>query len=454
MILENLSNVIPKTWNQFTDVRYEEVQRVVITFDGNELTDIRSNISDGFNARVFRDGAVASGSFAHLNSASGVIRKLSDTARLISQLSKKKNYLKPAPPVKDVVKLSLKIDPRTIPLREKHELLKHYNEMILAQDRIQTTKLTYNEVFRKKLYVTSEGTGIEQEILTTSIKGTIWAKKNNSVQDIRVAVGGSTGFAPLLNREDIFLEKARLCKALLDAEPVKAGTYTVLLDNQIGGLFIHEAFGHLSEADFIEDTPLQNKMVLHRKLGCEELNIVDDATIENSLSYYKYDDEGIKASRTQLMKNGILVGRLHSRRTALGYKEPLSGNCVAEDYAYPPIIRMSNIYVEPGYRSFKELINSIDQGLYICGGKGGQTIGDIFSFGAQYGYDIRKGKIKKMLRDINMSGNLFTTLNNIRMIGNDLKFSEAGACGKGQINIKSCHGAPHMVIDKVVIGGV
>ena len=353
-----------------------------------------------------------------------------------------------------MVRLSLKIDPRTIPLREKHELLKHYNDIILAQDRIQTTKLTYNEVFRKKFYVTSEGTAIEQELLTTSIKGVLWAKKNHSIQDIRVAVGGSTGFGPLLNREDIFLKKARQCKTLLDAEPVKAGKYTVLLDNQIGGLFVHEAFGHLSEADFIEDTPLHNKMRLHRKLGCDELNIVDDATIENSLSYYKYDDEGVRASRTQLMKNGVLTGRLHSRRTAFSYKEPLSGNCVAEDYTYPPIIRMSNIYVEPGCRSFKELISSIDRGLYICGGKGGQTIGDMFSFGAQYGYEIRKGKINKMLKNINMTGNLFTTLNNIRMIGNDLKFSEAGACGKGQINIKSCHGAPHMVIHKVVIGGV
>ena len=90
MILEKISSVIPGTWNQFTDVRYEEVHKAIITFDGNELTDIRSNISDGFNTRVFRNGAMASGSFAHLNDAPGVIKKLSDTALLISRLSKKK----------------------------------------------------------------------------------------------------------------------------------------------------------------------------------------------------------------------------------------------------------------------------------------------------------------------------------------------------------------------------
>ena len=453
-MLKRLLGIIPKVGDQFTDVRYEKVHKVVITFDGKELSDMSSNISDGFNTRVFRDGAMASGNFALLNNAPYVIKRLSDSARLISRHSEKKVFLEPTPPVKDVVRLSLKIDPRKIPLKEKHELLKHYNDMVLAQDQIQTTKLSYNEVLRKKIYVTSEGTAIEQEMLTTSIKGVIWAQKNNLIQDIRVAVGGSTGFEPLLNRERSFMEKARLCKKLLDAEPVKAGKYTVLLDNQIGGLFIHEAFGHLSDADFIEDTPIQKKMVFNRKLGCDELNIVDDATIENSLSYYKYDDEGIKSSRTQLMKNGVLVGRLHSRQTAFCYGEPLSGNCIAEDYSYPPIIRMSNIYVQPGHRSFKDLIGSIDQGLYICGGKGGQTIGDIFSFGAQYGYEIRKGKLGKMLRNINMSGNLFSTLKNIRMIGNDLKFSEAGACGKGQINIKSCYGAPHMVVNKLVIGGI
>ncbi|MCP4049412.1 MAG: TldD/PmbA family protein [bacterium] len=452
-MLEKLSQILSKTDNQFADIRYEDMHKVDITYNGRLLSGISSNFSNGFFARVFHNGSMASGAFSRFRDGDYMLKKMSNSARLISGIFRKKAGLKKAVPVQDVVRLSLDINPRKISLKEKQDLLKYYNDIILGHHQIQTTRLTYSEIYRKKYYVTNEGTSIEQEIITTSITGGIWAKKGDLIQNIRVAIGGSTGFEPLLDRDQVFKDKTMLCIRLLDADPVKAGNHKVLLDNQISGVFIHEAVGHLSETDFIENTPMQKKMTLNKKIGSDALNIIDDATIKNSLSYYKYDDEGVRSARNQIMKNGLLVGRLHSRQTAHNYGETLTGNCVAEDFSHPPIIRMSNIYVEPGKHTFNELLNSIDNGIYICGGKGGQTLGDLFSFGAQYGYEIKNGNIGKMLRDINMSGNVFHTLKNVKMIGNDLKFSEAGACNKGQINIKSCYGAPHMIIDNVTIGG-
>jgi len=93
-------------------------------------------------------------------------------------------------------------------------------------------------------------------------------------------------------------------------------------------------------------------------------------------------------------------------------------------------------------------------GLYILDAKGGQTSGENFTFGAQYGYIVKNGKLGEMVRDINMSGNLYKTLQNIAVIGNDLVLSKIGGCGKGQLNIRSCHGAPHVFVKNVIIGGV
>jgi TldD protein len=147
------------------------------------------------------------------------------------------------------------------------------------------------------------------------------------------------------------------------------------------------------------------------------------------------------------------VGRLHSRRTAAAFDEPLSGHSVAEDYRFAPIIRMGNIFIEPGSKNFDDLILELGDGLYILDAKGGQTSGENFTFGAQYGYLIKNGKLGEMVRDINISGNLYRTLENISSVGDDLELSKVGGCGKGQINIRSTNGAPHIIINNLVIGG-
>lgn len=131
----------------------------------------------------------------------------------------------------------------------------------------------------------------------------------------------------------------------------------------------------------------------------------------------------------------------------------MSGHSIAEDYRFAPIIRMGNIFIQPGTNSFEELSEELDDGLYILDAKGGQTSGENFTFGAQYAYRVKNGRLGEMIRDINISGNLYRTMQNITAIGNDLALSETGGCGKGQLNIRSCHGGPHILIRNVVIGG-
>ncbi len=127
---------------------------------------------------------------------------------------------------------------------------------------------------------------------------------------------------------------------------------------------------------------------------------------------------------------------------------------MAEDYRYAPIIRMGNIFIQAGTNSFEELLTELGDGLYILDAKGGQTSGENFTFGAQYAYLVKGGKITEMVRDINIVGNLYQTMQNIVSVGNDLVLSEIGGCGKGQLNIRSSHGGPHIMVKNLVIGGV
>ncbi len=245
---------------------------------------------------------------------------------------------------------------------------------------------------------------------------------------------------------------------LLKAKPVEAGVYNCVLNPSMGGVFTHEAFGHYSEADLVEGSPsMREKMKIGSKLGTDILGIIDDPTLPDHLGFYKYDDEGVAARPTQLMKNGVLAGRMHSRRTAAEFGEPVSGHCVAQDYRFAPLIRMGTIFIQPGTETFEELLARLGDGLYILDAKGGATSGENFTFGAQYGYLVKGGKVAEMIRDINVSGDLYETLNNIVGVGNDLVLSKTGGCGKGyvmQTNMRSCSGAPHTLVNSLVIGGV
>ena len=128
----------------------------------------------------------------------------------------------------------------------------------------------------------------------------------------------------------------------LSAPQAKGGEYTVVLDPILAGVFVHEAFGHLSESDHVyENEKLRDIMVLGKRFGGKHLNIVDDPAVPGLRGSYKYDDEGVPASKTYLIRKGVLEGRLHSRETAAKMGEKPTGNARAINYSFPPIVRMT-----------------------------------------------------------------------------------------------------------------
>ncbi len=115
---------------------------------------------------------------------------------------------------------------------------------------------------------------------------------------------------------------------------------------------------------------------------------------------------------------------------------------------------MTNTYIEPGSDSFEDIIGDIGEGVYARNWYGGTTSMEMFTFSAGEAYMIRHGKLAEPLRPVVLTGNVFTTLNNIDAIGNDLEMNQGGGCGKGeQMPLPVANGSPHIRIRHCLVGG-
>jgi TldD protein len=280
--------------------------------------------------------------------------------------------------------------------------------------------------------------------------------KGDKTRTQRVMFGSNNDYSCAEGLEEKVKEGCENAMGQLRAPKVKAGRYTVIADPGLTGVFIHEAFGHLSEADDVyENKKLQELMTLGADYGSAKLNVYDTGLRMGARGYLKYDDEGVPTEKSYLIRNGKLVGRLHTRETAGAMGEKPTGNARALSYRFPPICRMRDTCVEGGDVSFEEMVRDIDLGVYAINATGGETWHELFTFGAERGYMIRNGKVAEMVRDVSLSGNVFATLKNIDAIGNDQTLREGpGGCGKGgQMPLPASEEGPHIRIRDVVIGG-
>ena len=436
----------------YIEVRIEEREASHIQYRGRELEDIGRSTSLGGNARALVRGGWG---FVSFNEPIELRDKVALAVKQARLVGKEESKLSPVAPVVDMVIPRIKKDPTAIPLTQKKRLLDEYNEIIWATPKIQTSVIAYGDGKKSVVFANSEGSYIEQTRVDVSIRFMVIAREDGNVQQIVLSMGSSGDFGSIEGLHQEVTEAAQRAVALLSAPQVKGGEYTVILDPVLAGVFVHEAFGHLSESDFVyENERMKEIMVLGRKFGGEHLNIVDGAAIPGFRGSYKYDDEGVPATKTYLIKEGVLVGRLHSRETAAKMGEKPTGNARALDYHHPPIVRMTNTLIEPQNVSFEDMVTDIKEGVYAKNWYGGMTSMEMFTFSAGEAYMIRNGKLAELLRPVMLSGNVFNTLENIDSIGDDLEMNQGGGCGKGgQSPLPVSNGSPHIRIQKCLVGG-
>ncbi len=436
----------------YIEVHLEESQSSHITYRGRELESIGRTVAIGGNVRALVKGGWGFVSFNDLSEIKGSVERAVKQAELVGN---EESQLAPVEPVVDVVSAEIDKNPVAIPLVEKKQLLDEYNDVIWRTPRIQTSVIGYGDGLQKVIFANSLGSYIEQQRADITLRLSAVTTEGNEVQQAGLSLGSRGDFNLMQGLHQQIELMAQHAVELLSAPQVKGREYTVVLDPVLAGVFVHEAFGHLSEADFVyENKRLREIMVLGRRFGSAELNIVDSAIMPGLRGSYKYDDEGVPATKTYLIREGILVGRLHSRETAARMKEKPTGNARAVSYRYPPIVRMTNTYIEPGSVSFEDMISDIKEGVYVKNWYGGTTSMEMFTFSAGEAYMIRHGKLAESLRPVVLTGNVFTTLMNIEAIGDDLEMNQGGGCGKGeQMPLPVSNGSPHIRIGHCLVGG-
>ncbi len=453
--VEQLKQVIASNKNNvdYLEIRVEQSEGTSISFRGHQLDGVDRSFALSGGIRACHNGGWSFVTFNGLAELQDRVQEAIEQAKLVG---KETTELATSETVTDTVTVEIGKDPRTVSLAEKRELLEAYNKLILEYDpRIQTTMCAISDRFATNYFVNSTGSCIVQERMDISGRFGVVAKgESGIVRQGFESVHSRNDFNALIGIESRVLSAAKRAVNQLEANSVKGGQYTVVLDPYLAGVFIHEAFGHLSEADFVYENPqMQELLTLGKPLGIKELNVIDDATLPNLPGSMKYDDEGVLGQRKYLIKDGVLTQRLHSRETAGKMQEKPTGNARAIRANYPPIVRMTNTAIEPGNSTFEEMLEGIEEGVYAVRMLGGQTNGEMFTFAAAEGYMIRDGKIAEPVSDVTLSGNVFQTLKDIEAIGNDTLYTNGG-CGKGgQMPLPVSVGGPHIRIKNVVVGG-
>jgi TldD protein len=439
----------------YAEIRIEDKYNSWVNFRGEDLDTIGSSRTLGGIVRALYKGGWGYSTFNDLEDLENRVQEACEIAHLIG---KEKTLFAPVDPVEADNPAILVRDFREVPLAEKKALMEEYNQIILGyHEKIQTSSVRYADSFRTLWFANSEGTYIREEVPDTNIITLAVARKEDIVQRGFEFGGGIDGYQSVKNFHDKARKAAQRAVDLLDAQPVTGGTYSVVTNPNMTGVFTHEAFGHLSEADFVyENDRMKEIMVLGTRFGKDNLNIIDDGTCPGGLGTHLYDYEGVPTRKNYLIKDGILVGRLHSRETAAKMDEPVTGNARAVYFQHPPLVRMTNTYLDVGEANFEDMIKDIELGVFALDMIGGETAMEMFTFSAAYGYMIRNGQVAELVRDIVLTGNVFETLKNIDMIGNDLEFSPngPGGCGKGgQMPLRVGMGGPHIRIKECVVGG-
>jgi TldD protein len=455
-VKDRLNDAISALSVDYLDIRVENRRETRIHYRGKELQELSETLSFGGVVRALDRGSWGVVSFSDINQ----LEKSLFLAVREAKISKAgESNIASAPAIVDTVKAKMRTDPRDIPLGEKASLMKEYNELLMDHPHQPSSEVYYRDAAVEKYFINSEGTYIEQERVDCGMSIGAIACRDGMIQTAYESIGGTDGWENVLNAEDIIESLKEKAIALLDAPPAKGGKFDCVIDNRLAGTFIHEAFGHMSEADHIEDNEnLQKLMVMGTHWGTEELTVVDDGSIPGGYSgTNRYDDEGVMCRKNLLITNGVLTGRLHSRETAGKMGEEVTGNARAVDEKFEPIVRMTNTYIEPRSWTIDEMIKDIENGYYVKGSRGGMTNLDMFTFSAAEAFKVKDGEIGERVRDLALTGNVFETMKNIDAIGNDLHIfgkGGRGGCGKsGQFPLPVGLGGPHTRIRNVIVGG-
>ncbi len=418
--------------NLYSDVRIEETFTTNIVFLKGELTENSIRNFKGAFIRVFDGERWYYSSITDLSRVQQELDSLAEMARPSKDI-----YRHPVVERLEANKGEyLNFQGREvdkIPNENKLERLKEAFELLETTKEIKDWKARYIDRRKIKNFYSSKGAeltwdyqgcgvsyyfGCQSEAGDKQIEG-FYQRAENSFQDIAS------------QREELKKKIDAYIDLMLNGKTIEPGEYTVILSPLAAGIFAHESFGHNSEADFMQgDENAKKQWALGNTMGSELLTIIDDGN-EIGSGFTIFDDEGTRARKTYLIKNGILSGRLHSSATSGDFLEEATGNARSIGFDFEPIVRMTTTYIDRGEKTKEELIREVEDGLLIEDINHGSGL-STFTLAPSLAYRIRNGKVMEPVNISVVTGKVMETLKKIDGLSNEVELLSfvTGGCGK------------------------
>ena len=440
----------------YVEVRAQKLFKTLLTTKDGRVEAAKEGIENGAGIRVLAKGAWGFVTLGTLDPKllKQAVEEAFKMAKAASFKVKTPVKLVETKAVEDRVVAKPRKDPKEISIKEKINVALTIDKTIFNYDRrVKSCTVDYLDLTGMNYFINSNGTYLEQDKLYVWSRILASAREADVFTSGREEIGSTAGFEvfDMGTPENVGTMIAKRVTDQLKAKTPKGGTFPAVIGTNVVGVFIHEALGHLAEADLtLSGSVLSNKF--GKKIASEVVTVYDDGTVDGAFGSFKYDDEGVPTQKTLLIKNGEVVGLMHNRETAFKFNTKSTGNARAEDFRFEPIIRMRNTYLVPGDSTFKELFEGINFGYYLKSFRGGQAnLDGTFQVGIQEAYEIVNGQLGSPVRNASISGNTLETLHKVDAVGRDFKLWP-GRCGKGQTAF-ICDGGPHIRVREVIIGG-
>lgn len=460
----------------YADCRFVRRETETIHVRNREVEATSHDLNCGVGIRVLKNGC-----WGFAATAVTEPRELNKLAAKALQIAKASASIKHEPATlaeqeayTDHYVSQCEVDPFSVPLEAKLDLLIRVCGSLQKSKKIKTAGASMQFFKTNKLFASTEGAMIEQDIVESgagfevvAVEGGIAQKRSNS--------GSSRGLYATRGYEyidelNLMADTERISEeavSLLKAKPCPDKVTTVIISGEMMALQVHESCGHPTELDRVLGTEislaggsfLTIDKLNNLKYGSEIVNLTADATIPGALGSFGYDDEGVKAQRTPLVENGVFVGYLTSRETAPVINRRSNGTMRADGWNRQPLIRMTNINLEPGTWELDDLIADTDDGIFL-GLNSGVSIDDKrlnFQFTAESAREIKNGKLGQLYRNPIYTGITPQFWNSCDAICNKNHWQVWGVpnCGKGEPMqvMHVAHGTAPARFRNVKVGG-
>lgn len=430
-IAERILGLIPSRVT-YADVRVVRRGHEGLHVANGQVRQLLSEESEGVGLRVLLDGQWGFGATARLDidHLDATVKRALDQARAAQGLGPPVT-LAPAPAIQAHWASGFHRDPFEVPIAEKLDLLLKADAATrqgVARGATVSAEASMDFFKDEKLFANTEGAQIEQTIVESGAGLMATASNGDDVQrrsypqGVPRAILGQRGDFATAGYEhvehlDLLGAAPRVgeeAAALLGAQSCPAMTTTLIVGGAQMAQLIHETAGHPSELDralgteasLAGGTFLRPETRGRQRWGSDLVTIVADATLPSGLGSFGFDDDGVAAQRSVLVEHGVFIGYMSSRESAAALDLAPSGAARADGWSRMPLVRMTNVSIEPGETSLEAMIGDIDDGVLMDMNRS-MSIDDqrlSFRFGCEIGWEIKRGRLGRLLKDCTFSG--------------------------------------------------